>query len=519
MITPTQKLVNSPNYKNISKDEQECFLIINKYNNSYKNKLDKVVGPKKLVRTNSGRIKIGKRVYTVKEFKDAENSDFWYLRVDKDKLQNKILEAKKITEQLKEDYGHYFDKTSNRESQIRKHIDNLDYVHAENIEKTKNEVASLIEDVNNNILMIEQKKINDVEEKKKDIENRINIRLMDSEYNHRVFLEKKIKEQESFMRTLHSFTTEIQKIQLNYKESKNQNISLTVNIELIEENIKKNKNITDKLLKEMANLKSVIFSIKNEIYLVYKLKNEENMLKDRQEVFQQKLDKIKTRRLYSATNINDNKDKLTISENNVGFITNRTNKTINTLTKNKLSVNFKLEGNKKTKYPLIKNSFNEINFENPLNKLEKKSQIFSNNQNLILKNFNANDLIQSLRNKDVYVNLITKYPKIEQSVKHLCNIMFGLQTKNLRLINSLKFSAECENELKNTIFEVTKTIKTQNYQENKEKALDLKELYVDKNNRKKFISMICKNPTILNIFNDDKFPTISISNRKMMFNN
>lgn len=459
-------------------------LLINKYNSTYKSKGFEM-NKKKIVRTDSGRIRTNKMVFTLEELKDAETLDYWHLKVDKDRLSHKINEAKNILDRLRQDYGHYFDKTNSRETQIRKHIENLDYVHAENIDKVKQDVASLIEDVNNNINVIEQKMKHDIDDKKRDIENRLNIRLMDSEYSHRVLLENKIQEQESFMRTLHSFTTEIIKIQNNYKKSKNQVISLLVNNEVLEDNITKNKKITEKLLKEMTNLKSVIFSIKNEIYLVYKLKNEENNLKDKEEAFNLKLKKIKNRQLYDSPKNNP------ISTGN----------------------KFEMQKN------MIRNSMMKINLNNP-SKSKTQLGFFNNNLNKeykLLKYHLESELLSVLKNKNVYMELISKFPRIEQSLKHLCNIMFGLSQKIQKVNKFIHFNTECTNILKSTVYKITKSIKKQNYVEAYDKIADNKEIYLDKNFRKRFINSLVSNQDILELFNDEKYPNITISNRHLKY--
>lgn len=481
------------------KASNQTALLMNKYNSSYKYKGYEINKPI-IMRTNSGRIKTNKLIFSLDELKQAEVSDYWHLKVDKDRIVHQILSSKQVLLRLKEDYGHYFDKTNNRETQIRKHIDNLDYVYAESIDKVKVDIAGLIEDVNSNITVIEQKMKYDMEEKKRDIENRLNIRLMDSEYSHRNLLENKIKEQETFMRTLHSFTTEIIKIQNNYKKSKNQVISLLVNNEVLEENIRKNKRISQKLLKEMTNLKSVIFSIKNEIYLVYKLKNEENIVKSKEELFKNKLKKIKERNVYN----NDSERLIKNSEN----LRNSNN--------NKISVLNKLNTSGSKRY--IKNSFSKINFNNPL-KINSSSQIDLNNIHKnkypLLKNYPAENFIECMRDNSIYIDIINKFPRIDKALKHLCNIMFGLQNKIMKMKNQINYKEETSNILKTTVMNITQEIKKKNFKENNDKIPEIKEIYIDKNIRKRFINSLVSNQDIINLFNDERFPNITISHRQL----
>ena len=67
--------------------------------------------------------------------------------------------------------------------------------------------------------MEEQTKI-DIKEKKKDMETRIKLRLVDSEINYNKELEKKVKEQQEILKSLHEFTQDMKRIKDNYNSIK-----------------------------------------------------------------------------------------------------------------------------------------------------------------------------------------------------------------------------------------------------------------------------------------------------------
>lgn len=478
-------------------DDHKINVLLSKYNSTFKSKSANDCAVKKLFRTNSGRLRTKNLVFTLQEFLNAEKTDHWYLKVDRDRVVLSINEAKKVYKQLKDDFDHYFNKTSNRENQIRDHISNLDYVHADDANIIKQDVEELLNNVLINVDKIKQKINFDLDEKRKDIENRINIRLIDSEYVHKILLDKKIQEQEYFMKTLHSFTTELLKIKNNYKNSKDQIVSIVMNNDVLIDNIKKNKKIYSKLINEMKNLKTVIFKLKNEIFLCYKLKNEEHVLEENEKELELKLKKIKDRNLYSGKNI---------------YNAYQSNKSDNS---NKLDF---------TKQGFFNNSKSNV-FKNPI---YKNIQIDLNNLPQQLLNFNKNYTSVKDLNKDVflenlckkssvqeYMYLIDKYPNGQHIFKHLINKMKILKNKNNALKNMNTLIYQSTNELKSAIMKITSDIKENNYNSNKDKVIEAKELYIDKSFRKKFINDLVNNKTILDCFNDDKFQSVTFSIRKI----
>lgn len=208
----------------------------------------------------------------IKLTKVISNIDTWRIKQEKGKLQHEIKDSKQTLEQIIKDKQMFSGKTQLREDEIRAHIENLDYLNSTNIEKTKGEIQVLYDEVSQNITMIEQKMKFEIDDTKKDIQNRINIRLMDSEYTHRTLLEKKIKQQESFMKVLHSFTAQIVSIQENYKKSKSQVLELLNENNDLKEKILKVKLAKKKLLQELQIIKEVLSDISKEIYYCYENK-------------------------------------------------------------------------------------------------------------------------------------------------------------------------------------------------------------------------------------------------------
>ena len=81
-------------------------------------------------------------------------------------------------------------------------------------------MKELEEQIMHNIQTLEEQSKQDIREKKKDMETRIKLRLIDSEINYNRELDKKVKEQQEILKALHEFTTDMQKISNNYNSIK-----------------------------------------------------------------------------------------------------------------------------------------------------------------------------------------------------------------------------------------------------------------------------------------------------------
>jgi hypothetical protein len=324
----------------------------------------------------------------LKPNRKLSNLDAWQLKQEKGKLINQIKEANITLSQTHDNYKHYFIKTTVRENEIRDHISNLDYINSNNIEKTKNDIQLIYDDITQNINFIEQKMKFEIDDTKKDIENRINIRLMDSEFTHKLLLDRKIKEQEGFMKILHSFTAEIVNIQLNYNKSKQQVIELqSKNIDL-KDHIMKVNLAKSKLLKEMMNIKEVIFDIRQEIYLSQENKNvNENIKKIKSRAETAKT--IKSTKTYMSYQNNTSLNKLTktLEENKMKSTTSAISKLNNVLSSKKLD------------YLTLKKKKDELNN----NKNTFKHAVYSIVERIKSENMN-NNLISTDKNTQIYLD-------------------------------------------------------------------------------------------------------------------
>lgn len=198
--------------------------------------------------------------------KEIENLDIDSLKIDKEKYKAELDLARKEHEDIKFHFDKYFTKTSIRESELRNHIHSLSSrVHLREVDKIKEIMQDLYDQVTENIDDVHLKIKEEILEKRKDIENRINIRLMDSDYRHRKVLDEKVKEQEGLLRSLHSITQDMARIKDNYlsvrKRIENFQRTSFEYSQLIEDEEFKNK----KLKLELKQFKIYLNNLNNEI--------------------------------------------------------------------------------------------------------------------------------------------------------------------------------------------------------------------------------------------------------------
>ena len=108
-----------------------------------------------------------------------------------------------------------------REIELRTTIFHMSNALHNRHKNLKEESQILYSEVLKNIKIIYEKVLNDILEKKNNIRQRINLRLIDCDYRQKKLLDEKIQEQEMILRNLHSFTYEMQRVKENYEILRN----------------------------------------------------------------------------------------------------------------------------------------------------------------------------------------------------------------------------------------------------------------------------------------------------------
>ena len=215
-------------------------------------------------------------IYEDPRYKEYENIPVEKFRLDKEKTQREYNQLQKDLINLKEDFVKTKERCKDRENELRQHINNLLLKYrTRDPQVNLRNMKELEEQIMHNIQTLEEQSKQDIREKKKDMETRIKLRLIDSEINYNRELDKKVKEQQEILKALHEFTTDMQKISNNYNSIKDkaeyylkENTMYKIEINELEE-----KN--DELKSEIMKLKHM--NNKLSIRLMNKDINEDNI--------------------------------------------------------------------------------------------------------------------------------------------------------------------------------------------------------------------------------------------------
>jgi hypothetical protein len=145
------------------------------------------------------------------------------------------------------DKNFFNNKNLFNEIEIGKHLLNLkDQAGGKNIDFMKNNIQSLYEEIIMHVGDMREKMRIEIQNKKKDIQNKTMMYLADAEYNHKLLLEQKINDQKEMLNGLNQVTKEMLKTKESYdKVRKMIDFYLISNAELtkkIHDESNKNKN-------------------------------------------------------------------------------------------------------------------------------------------------------------------------------------------------------------------------------------------------------------------------------------
>lgn len=167
-----------------------------------------------------------------------------------------LAKADKELRNLMSDLAKYVNKTKDRESELRSHIYNLsEKIRIKDIDKVKSTMNELQLQIMENISEIETLKAEEISKKKTDIDNRINLRIMDSEFRFKNILSNKLDEEDNILRNLNEYTKEMEKIKENYDNIKKKSENLTKENKVNRNKIKEFEIKNSKLKIELSNLK------------------------------------------------------------------------------------------------------------------------------------------------------------------------------------------------------------------------------------------------------------------------
>ena len=154
-------------------------------------------------------------------YKEYESIPIEKFQIDKEKTIREYNQLQNDLVNLKEEFIKTKQRALDRENELRAHINNLLLKYRTRDPKQNLEnIKALNDEILENIKTLEAQSKQDIREKKKDMETRIKLRLVDSEINYNRELEKKVQDQQGILRTLHEFTQDMTKIKNNYNSIK-----------------------------------------------------------------------------------------------------------------------------------------------------------------------------------------------------------------------------------------------------------------------------------------------------------
>ena len=197
-----------------------------------------------------------KPIYEDPRYKEFEGISLDKFKAEKEKSQREYAQLKKELEILKEEYEKTKIRTKDRENELRGHINNLlikyrtkdPELNIQNINELGGQILA-------NIKTLEEQTKIDIKEKKKDMETRIKLRLVDSEINYNRELEKKVKEQQEVLKSLHEFTQDMKRIKDNYNSIKEKADNFLKENDFYRNEIKKYEEKNEELKNEIMKLK------------------------------------------------------------------------------------------------------------------------------------------------------------------------------------------------------------------------------------------------------------------------
>ena len=429
-------------------------------------------------------------IYEDPRYKEFEGISLDKFKAEKEKSQREYIQLQKELEILKEEYEKTKIRTKDRENELRGHINNLlikyrtkdPELNIKNINELSGQILS-------NIKKLEEQTKIDIKEKKKDMETRIKLRLVDSEINYNKELEKKVKEQQEILKSLHEFTQDMKRIKDNYNSIKEKADNFLKENDYYRNEIKKYEEKNEELKNEIMKLKHE----NNKMNIKLMAKNQKKLEENDEE------DKL----WEEGDNINTNN---LINEGIYGYNANNEEfDNLKKVMKNKLEKENIQKFNKKMKLKAetftIKDfkATNNIKYDNIT--IEKIIDLLSD-ENYVNKHYRQCSVIASLLN--IYEKANKKITNLNREYNKLLD-HHPIYDRLITLIQELK-SKEINNRIK-TVSKLSRRVVNE--------ILGNYIITMKKDQRKELIKIITEDEQIINFIQQDKMPNIMNRDRQI----
>ena len=429
-------------------------------------------------------------IYEDPRYKEFEGISLDKFKAEKEKSQREYIQLQKELEILKEEYEKTKIRTKDRENELRGHINNLlikyrtkdPELNIKNINELSGQILS-------NIKKLEEQTKIDIKEKKKDMETRIKLRLVDSEINYNKELEKKVKEQQEILKSLHEFTQDMKRIKDNYNSIKEKADNFLKENDYYRNEIKKYEEKNEELKNEIMKLKHE--NNKMNIKLMGKQQKKFEEIEEEDKLWEE------------GDNINTNN---LINEGIYGYNANNEEfDNLKKVMKNKLEKENIQKFNKKMKLKAetftIKDfkATNNIKYDNIT--IEKIIDLLSD-ENYVNKHYRQCSVIASLLN--IYEKANKKITNLNREYNKLLD-HHPIYDRLITLIQELK-SKEINNRIK-TVSKLSRRVVNE--------ILGNYIITMKKDQRKELIKIITEDEQIINFIQQDKMPNIMNRDRQI----
>ena len=430
-------------------------------------------------------------IYEDPRYKEFEGISLDKFKAEKEKSQREYIQLQKELEILKEEYEKTKIRTKDRENELRGHINNLlikyrtkdPELNIKNINELSGQILS-------NIKKLEEQTKIDIKEKKKDMETRIKLRLVDSEINYNKELEKKVKEQQEILKSLHEFTQDMKRIKDNYNSIKEKADNFLKENDYYRNEIKKYEEKNEELKNEIMKLKHE--NNKMNIKLMGKQQKKFEEIEEEEDKLWEEGDNINTNNL--------------INEGIYGYNANNEEfDNLKKVMKNKLEKENIQKFNKKMKLKAdtftIKDfkATNNIKYNNIT--IEKIIDLLSD-ENYVSKHYRQCSVIASLLN--IYEKANKKITNLNREYNKLLD-HHPIYDRLITLIQELK-SKEINNRIK-TVSKLSRRVVNE--------ILGNYIITMKKDQRKELIKIITEDEQIINFIQQDKMPNIMNRDRQI----
>jgi hypothetical protein len=207
------------------------------------------------------------RMQKMQELEDYKQSTTDIKLSEIEKYKKELEKEKTEVINLKTEYEQYIFQTEKREKNLQQHIENISSIlNLKDIDQIKQAISELHKQIMDNIEDLEHVKKNEIQKKKKDLEERLSMRLLDAKMKNEEILAEKIHEKEELVKHVEKLSLELEKIKENYGNICNKKIKARAEHNDIRNEVKEFE-------KENHQLKSRLLDLQSQIIRIHDLLN------------------------------------------------------------------------------------------------------------------------------------------------------------------------------------------------------------------------------------------------------